>query len=504
MTPVRPIENPYAALWRSAATEVLGAGDPLLAAVDEHLTAFQAGIAVEPVDPGPPEDDPQLAAYLSALHHRLAHARATGDRDQAAELTRQRDRFRLGNPCWEQMAVAYLRYYGRYPLHAPGKPAYRSWRDTGDPDFGMVDWTLPAAARVAVVGDVGTGTDVAAAVLLAAMSLRPDAILHLGDVYYSGTEHEFAHRFTGLLARVWRTAGARVPVFTVPGNHEYFTGAHAYFACLDGGRLAVQPAQRQRASFFSLRSADAGWQFLGLDTGFHGHRLSLPAPMLAAALRTLRAEQPRVPAGATAGSLVPATPAEPVRLRDDERDWHERQLRGFPGRTILLSHHQLYSAAAACGVAQRTVPDPAGGTAPDPRDPNRAWVNTALWRQLGAHFGDRVAGWLWGHEHNLNIFADGYRPAGWPATDPALRTLPKGRCLGHGAIPVQEKEDPYATTYPVPLAGDQVRLGLTDGWYNRGFGLLELAGAGRPLTASYFQVAGADPAPLLIHTETIE
>uniref|UniRef100_UPI001A9CF31F hypothetical protein n=1 Tax=Pseudomonas sp. 32_A TaxID=2813559 RepID=UPI001A9CF31F len=82
-----------------------------------------------------------------------------------------------------------------------------------------------------------------------------------------------------------------------------------------------------------------------------------------------------------------------------------------------------------------------------------------------------------------------------------FKTLPKGRCAGHSAIPVQAGEAPYAQKYPVALKQADLQLDLTDGWYNRGFQILELAGAGKPARLSYFQVAGADPTPLPLFAE---
>ena len=67
-----------------------------------------------------------------------------------------------------------------------------------------------------------------------------------------------------------------------------------------------------------------------------------------------------------------------------------------------------------------------------------------------------------------------------------------------------ETEKPYATTNPVPLLDDSLKLGLVDGWYNRGFEIIDLAGAGRPARIRYYQLAGADPTPLLIHSEDVE
>jgi hypothetical protein len=84
-----------------------------------------------------------------------------------------------------------------------------------------------------------------------------------------------------------------------------------------------------------------------------------------------------------------------------------------------------------------------------------------------------------------------------------FKTLPKGRCAGHSAIPVQLSEAPYAQKFPVPLKSPDLTLGLTNGWYNRGFQLLELSGAGKPGRISYFEVSEADPVPLPIFVEQV-
>jgi hypothetical protein len=279
--------------------------------------------------------------------------------------------------------------------------------------------------------------------------------------------------------------------------------------------LALHKNQKQAASYFCLRSADDGWQFLGMDTGYNGHYMAVPPADQQQALDIIHAKHvipsverdpgargdsapashpARTGPSLTLGMTVelPPSPGPMVALRDDEAAWHHDKMDRFAGRSILLSHHQLYSAVQGVGVAQS-----------GPTDINRAWINTALWQQLGAYFGTKVAAWIWGHEHNLGIFQDNYRPADWTADANAYRTLPKGRCAGHAAIPVQDIEKPYATTYPVPLQQPNLQLGLVDGWYNRGFEILELAGAGHPIRARYFQVANADPTPLLIYEEQI-
>lgn len=539
MKPVRPVENPYAAVWKSAATEVvakhLGKTDPsaaidvehpLLTATDRYVEALSNGQAIPAPDSSSElrDDDPQAGAYLAQLNHRLAHARINQDQQLTAQLERQLGEYRFGNPLWEQMLIQYFDYYWQYPFHQGGQPIYRSWTTDGggDPDYSVIQWRLPAQARIAIVGDIGTGTDVAAAVLVAALSFRPDAILHVGDVYYSGTSFEFAHRFIGLFETVFKAQGIRAPVFIVPGNHEYFTGGIAFYDCLSSGKLATSESQRQAASYFCLRSADDGWQFLGLDTGFYGHTMSVTPKAQADALRILHARNPEIPldpAAVQTASGVDTPPADlPVKappdvngmvyVRNDELQWHSNKIEAFSGRTILLSHHQLYSAAQTCGVAQGTVMDANGQMLPDPRDFNRPGVDTKLWQQFGTYFGARVAAWFWGHEHNLCIFQDNYRPTDWPtgldAASDVYRTLPKGRCMGHSAIPVQDTENPYAQNNPVPLKDDKLRLGLTDGWYNRGFEIMDLAGAGNPAHVRYYQLVDVDPTPLLIYEETVQ
>jgi hypothetical protein len=541
MTPIEPVEVPQLALWKACVAESLarqrglvnerGAGidsdDPALQGTAQYCRAMAQNQDIP--KPAADADDLAVNTYLSLLHHRLAHARIANDPKLQAAIQAQTQEFKLGNAPWQDMYVRYYYYYWDYAYHEGGAPAYRSWQDPhagrGDPNYGVIEWRLPARARIAIIGDVGTGTDQAAAVLDAALSFEPDAFLHLGDVYYSGTRFEMRHRLVDLFESVCRFGRRRVPLFTIPGNHEYFTGAKPYLATLDAGSLVDRATQRQRASYFALRSEDDGWQFLGLDTGYYGHYMNVAASASQATLTRLHLGPPvQTPTtsdpywphhynpyfpGATGAGITPLDPTSApafVTVRADELTWHQDKLANFAGRSILLSHHQLYSALNVCGVAQKQITGADGTTAGAPDDFNRIWINTGLWRQFGEDFGSRVAAWLWGHEHNLGIYADNYRPADWPTagSDAAvLRALPKGRCVGHGAIPVQQSEAPYAEKYPVPLVDPNLTLGLTGGWYNRGFELVELAGAGSPAKISYYQVAGIDPTPLLIYSEAV-
>lgn len=539
--PIEHFEVPHLALWKSSVAEVLAlelglintnAGGidldhPIMRATDRYCRSMERNT---PLTKPPPDSNDQEAVltYLSYLHHRRAHAKIAGDPEIEADIESQTQEYKFGNPLWQQMFDQYFEYYWQYPFHKGGSPKYRSWQaadaGNGDLDYGVINWRLPANARIAIVGDVGTGTDVAAAVLVAALEFDPDAILHLGDIYFSGTHFETQHRLVGLVRSV--RGNRRVPFFTVPGNHEYFTGAKAFLAALDSGHLVIEHSQRQTASYFCLRTEDDGWQFLGLDTGYNGHYMNVPPAAQQATLQRLhlgkietpsdspdphwpRAFNPYFSRKAGANLPVQDTTSSPsqVTLRPDEAAWHQDKLGKFAGRSILLSHHQLYSALDQCGIAQAQSPQPDGSTRPDPGDFNRTWINTGLWRQLGNAFGDKVVAWLWGHEHNLGIFQDNYRPADWPANSAdalqIFKSLPKGRCAGHSAIPVQQGEAPYAQKFPVPLKSPELTLGLTNGWYNRGFQIVDLAGAGRPGRISYFQVSEATPTPLPIFVEQL-
>jgi hypothetical protein len=65
---------------------------------------------------------------------------------------------------------------------------------TPSPPFPSHGWHYPSRtahnARIALIADWGTGTDVAVSLLQSVKQQKPDVVIHLGDVYYSGTEAE--------------------------------------------------------------------------------------------------------------------------------------------------------------------------------------------------------------------------------------------------------------------------------------------------------------------------
>jgi hypothetical protein len=131
-------------------------------------------------------------------------------------------------------------------------------------------WQAPPAGpepcadslRVAVLGDWGTGLYGAPE---CAKSIRKDPggfglLLHLGDVYYAGTEKEVQTRFLDLWPKVPNSVSR-----ALNSNHEMYSGGHAYF-----NRTLKEFGQS--SSCFALQNAR--WLLVGLDTAYAEHDLA--------------------------------------------------------------------------------------------------------------------------------------------------------------------------------------------------------------------------------------
>jgi hypothetical protein len=130
-------------------------------------------------------------------------------------------------------------------------------------------WKTPDAAptniantlRVALFGDWATGLYGAP---VCARSIAADKrgfqlVLHLGDTYYSGEDGEVRDR----LLKLWPSVPGALNR-TLNGNHEMYTGGHAYF-----NRALSQFAQA--ASCFALQNEH--WILACLDSAYDEHDL---------------------------------------------------------------------------------------------------------------------------------------------------------------------------------------------------------------------------------------
>ena len=150
---------------------------------------------------------------------------------------------------------------------------------------------LPDEARVALFGDWGTGM-YGAPVIAETISADGafDVVMHLGDVYYAGTEKEMRARFLD----VWPKLDDAVTSRALNSNHEMYSGGYGYFD-------VALPACGQPSSYFALQNDY--WTLIALDSAYVDHDL------------------------------------------DDEQMRWVNEVIGNAGdrRIVLLSHHQLFS-----------------------------------------------------------------------------------------------------------------------------------------------------------------
>ena len=147
---------------------------------------------------------------------------------------------------WFGWAKSLLDWVDRSDAH----PIVRPTTNTPDP--------LPDVARLAITSDWGTALYGAPKIADCMKQIGGfQLLMHLGDIYYSGTEEEVQERFLD----VWpRTAG--VVSRTLNSNHEMYSGGFGYF------KLAL-PAFGQKSSYFAFQNAH--WLLVGLDTGYVDH-----------------------------------------------------------------------------------------------------------------------------------------------------------------------------------------------------------------------------------------
>ena len=352
-----------------------------------------------------------IARVCAELSFRYLNALARGDSKALSELKHE---FVAGtcDPAWLNTLIEYHLYFESDGKRKP-IPYIRA------SDDGPKTIEIKTGARVAVAGDWGTGAQPAIDVLKTIADHNPDVFVHLGDIYYSGTSDECQTNFVDPIDLVLRKGTLTPDVFTLSGNHDMYCGGVGFYELIK--RLNAPPSI-QPASFFCLRSADEKWQILAMDTGLHDDS--------------------------------PVSVADAVTfLEDDELAWHCDRIREFPGRTILLSHHQLFSAFSPIGAA-----DTSG---------KRSALNPHLlkaFQKISAS--GNIAAWFWGHEHTLGI----YKP---------FAGLKRGRCVGHGAVPVSLIDKIYDTLPDLeepPEIIEATKLGATGGVYTHGYALLEFEG----------------------------
>jgi Calcineurin-like phosphoesterase len=397
--------------------------------LDNHIIAAGAAVAATRM-PQAAGDVPVTTEGVfqtcAELGLQYLEARARGDQEAIKRVKNQTE-FSKCDEKWISTFEEYAKYFedegGLRPI-----PYIRA----GTVAKKVLD--MKPNARVALIADWGTGTDVAVDLLKSVKKQNPDVVIHLGDVYYSGTEEECDAYFLRIVNDVLDRKNTGIPVYTIPGNHDMYSAGSGFYPLI---KQLNAGARQQLASFFCLRSTDGLWQFEAMDTGLHDHDPFHVKEVL-------------------------------TYLETDEEDWHVERIKEFSGQTILLSHHQLFSAFRQIGQ-------------PD-KDGNLNACNPHLLASYARFQGaGRIAAWFWGHEHILCIYK---RYAG----------LQYGRCIGHGAIPVFDSSSPYnalAGLDDPPQLIDNTQLRLDGKVYAHGYAMIKFNGP--VATVDYFQ--GSDVKP---------
>jgi hypothetical protein len=394
---ITTFRNPIASGWQSAIHAALSQKkpgvQPDLSSTQPEMTQFNSAFTAIQSGQAMPQTDSagNVIGDCAKLAAQYAWAEITQDTVKASELEDQ-IRFGTCDPLWTTALTIYLAW------KASLKPVpYVRYSN-------LSDFVIPLPDKsdliIGLIADWGTGLDDAEWLLTETMKKNPDVLIHLGDIYYAGTTDENRANFLDLI----NTAAPDIPVYSLSGNHDMYSGGAPYYWLLTqlNATPALQPYQ-QKASYFCLRSAN--WQILAMDTGLHD-------------CDPLNVDT----------NLTFLDPQEAV--------WHADKLNNAGGRqTILLSHHQLFTAFGD-GVGEGTTGKPLA-------------YNPSLYSTFAPYL-NNIALWLWGHEHNFEFFG------------PYLG-LKKGRCVGASAIPCLEAQNPYGLIQDPDLQGQAALPSLAPG-----------------------------------------
>ncbi len=426
----RTYRDPYLSLWQSAADEVgrrrksvlnrmsattLAAADtkplpdlmeaahrvgrPVMAKETIHPERTFAAPATQNAQAAMPEaidvvrDCAETAAKFLWAEITRNHAKAD---EYAAELKDS-----SCDPGWAECLATYLAFKvsgGSFP--------YRANMDV------VID--LGTKTKIAIIGDWGTGQDVAINLLQQVKACNPDVLIHLGDIYYSGTNTEVQENFLNICRQI---LGNTFPVYSLCGNHDMYSGGNGYYWLVD--QLG------QQASYFCLRNAD--WQFLAMDTGHSDNNpFNVDTNM--------------------------------TSLNPSEAQWHLTKIQQAGTRkTVLLSHHQLFSPFGSVGSLNGVA----------------YAYNPNLFTNFQSVL-TQVQWWFWGHEHWLAVY-DSYTAMGLQRgrcvgcsavpvfTDQQSYTAVAGMQTYNGA--------------PLPTWNTTAAAGTTDEDYNHGFAIMTLNGS---------------------------
>jgi Calcineurin-like phosphoesterase len=269
--------------------------DPLLSIIQTVIEETAQSQRPEAIESDPPPDERRSGGGQSVVSD---HQFAGLDLPRAGDGRRAWGRFEVARPvilsdprwAWSGVVIAWHKFKQKAAF--PGLPRdEEAVRIAND-------------GRVLLVGDWGSGIPRAQAVAARMREElekgrsegREQHVVHLGDVYYTGSKKECEQNFLAY----WPVETEQgIGSYSLAGNHDMYQGGHDYYGTL----LRDSRFKRQGGrSVFALRSEH--WQFLALDSSY-----------------------------------------EDAGLFGEQDAWVQAQLDGNAGlRTAILSHHQLFSA----------------------------------------------------------------------------------------------------------------------------------------------------------------
>jgi Calcineurin-like phosphoesterase len=313
------------------------------------------------------------------------------------------DEFSVTDPGWVSSLIAMGIQKFRNPRKFNPLPA---------PPVEMKD-----RCRLVMVGDWGSGLPRAQKTAVAMRKYVEECladgtdchVIHLGDVYYSGWDFEYRERFLPYWP-VKKGEESRIGSWSLNGNHDMYSGGYGYY-----DTLLADPrfGKQAKSSFFRLHNKN--WQILGLDTAYDDNS-----------------------------------------LRDPQAKWVTETLAANPQKTMLLTHHQFFSAYE-----------------------NAEDVGAVLREKLKPLLAaGRIDAAIWGHEHRCVAYS-------------TFENIRYPRLIGHGGIPAYMTHA-QADAYPAPATFEDRRfisasLGL-EHWAYMGFAIMDFDGPN--LTTRYFDEIG--------------
>ena len=353
--------------------------------INQLQDAYNKAQAVPPGGPWFMPQIPVVGLFQTAMEEHLgSDITVSQTREVATATAVVPEQFGDTDPLWIEVVLAEI------DTLVSGKAPFVSHTHLSDFFYNIED-----SCTIALVADWGADNDSAKNVAQQMKNRNPDYAIHLGDIYYAGEDNEAK----GFLYRFRTIAGKRS--FAMNGNHEMYSGGKAYFGTV---LLNLQ----QSASYFGLFNQN--WQVLALDSAYVDHCLTDPSD---------------------------------ARLQN-QFDWAVDKLKNASRSSIMLTHHQPFSAY-------------------QPEHDAGDRLRNDISRLDLAIQPVSLFAWFFGHEHRCTIYDDSFNDF-------------RARLIGNGCIPHDRQTAPDGVP-PVPYRA--INQGLrTDGsgYAVSGFVLLTLTG----------------------------